>query len=111
MTKNRGVPTKKSGRMKALEKRITDMLYNVILFGDVLAEARTQLIKSGRLKQRHPKNAILDIRLGTLNRVLHECLKPTEAEIEMTRGLRVEEEFKKKVEEMKDKICPVVIIM
>lgn len=104
-------PTKRSGALKRAEKRIDDAIYELVYFGDILLQTRKELLETNRLKRNSPKHAMLDVRLDMLNYVIANCMKISREEVDVVREARSEDEFKQKVEDWKDKLCPVIILV
>lgn len=109
--KGRNIPTRRSGALKRSENRLDDMIYEVIYLGDALQEAKHELLQASRLRGNSPKDVMLKVRLDMLNYIMGECMKISQEELARARRRRPQEEFKKKVEEWKDKLCPVVILI
>lgn len=91
-----------------LVNRLKHIVTRVVLYRDVLAEARKRLLKEKRLTSQ--TDTIIRIQLATLNAVVVDCVHITVAEGDKIRKERIKEVFEKEVTDMMRKIAPRIIV-
>lgn len=98
---------KKADSFDELQELLGSIGFRTVLYRDVMEEARNQLKKTGRLKQK--ESYTLDIQIKTVDAILATCMGVPEVMKREYRAMRKKEDFDKEVSSMIDKIAPIVI--